>query len=564
MTETIELHYDLAELPSAQHRAGLAGLKLMVDYLQDEPWFEDREDAEIELETEDYDATLRCNLEGLIALFDLTYTAIPEERFSDKKREKFDRTEEVTVTDKKGKAKTITRYFYSVEIPEGAFLPKLDPSHNNGQGVWIKLWREMLWQIVRGVPATRNSYKHRLKRHGVSERPSFSKDAEKVWKDLVKPSKTVNQSGNYYLGAMASTAENVPTRDCAKYQFLLHFWPFVTQVYCPQFYSVIKKRGKQEIKRKFKGYALVVPDVANLIEFCDVFPSVLEDRETEKYGYRPREAVIDLPEEGALDMLRLLRDRIRREAGDPQLSQYLLGVELFHAEKVGNSGVKLRSLSYVEPIESQVDLYSQIRQNYWCLWFRKQRLINLLRSSDDSNVKPWTEFDALLSRIPRAWLKDPYFNHDARVLFEEDPTTLEEKKLVMTAKTTKDSNTSKIRSCADILYQICQSYVLSRLESKHGLTWQNCKGNPKLESDFDSKKEKIVNTAFLAVRARTEKQAFIDYFVSTLYPYVRKEEFADFATDLFENTDEIRALTLLTLSSQYPRQSKNNSEKEKS
>ncbi len=540
MTDQLELHYELAELPSAQHRAGLAGLRLLVEYLQDEPWFEERQDrdgAAIELEAEDYAATLRCNLEGLIALFDLAYAAQPEERFSDKKREKFDRAEEVEITEKKGKTKTITRYFYSVETPKGAFLPELDPSRENGSGVWIKLWREMLWQIVRGVPTTRNPYKNRAApRDRPYETVRFSSDAEKIWQELTEPDKPVKQSGNYYLGAMAKTAENVPTHDRARYQFLLHFWPFVTQVYCP---AVFDKDGKRE----FPGYALAVPDVANLSEFCDLFRLVLQDRAVERYGYRPREAVIDLLEEGGLDVLRLLRTHVGPKSGDLQWHDYLLGVELIHAEKVGKSGVKLRSTSYVEPIETQVDRYSQIRQDYWCPWFRKQRLINLLGSNNPS-IKPWSGFDALLSRIPRTWLQDPYFSHDARTLLQEE-------EIVMTTQSTSDTR-KKIRSYAEIIYQVCRTYVLSKLDAKYGLKWRDCVGNPKLESDFNTKKEKIVNEAFLAVRARTEHQAFIDYFVSTLYPHIRQSEFAEFATDLFDKTDEIRALTLLGLSSQYP------------
>jgi CRISPR-associated protein Cmx8 len=54
------------------------------------------------------------------------------------------------------------------------------------------------------------------------------------------------------------------------------------------------------------------------------------------------------------------------------------------------------------------------------------------------------------------------------------------------------------------------------------------------------------------VRSRTEKQAFIDYFVSTLYPFVKENEFVEFANTLFNKFDEIRPLTLLALSSQYP------------
>lgn len=117
---------------------------------------------------------------------------------------------------------------------------------------------------------------------------------------------------------------------------------------------------------------------------------------------------------------------------------------------------------------------------------------------------------------------------------------------------------ANIRSHAQIVYQVCQHYVLSKLESKYQMVWnksKNCpmqSGKPISQQDFDEKKYKIANEAFLAVRSRTEFQAFIDYFVSTLYPFVRKEEFVDFADALFNKTDEIRPLTLLALSSQFP------------
>jgi hypothetical protein len=110
---------------------------------------------------------------------------------------------------------------------------------------------------------------------------------------------------------------------------------------------------------------------------------------------------------------------------------------------------------------------------------------------------------------------------------------------------------SKIREYSEIIYRVCQSYVLGKLYSKYELSWNECKGNPKKEAEYSEKKNKIANEAFLAVRSRTEKQSFIDYFVSTLYPFIKKEEFAQFAEDLFSKTDEIRALTLLALASQF-------------
>jgi CRISPR-associated protein Cmx8 len=554
----IELDYKLAELPSAQHRAGLAGLVLMIRELRQQPWFFERENPVIEfLKISEYSATLKVNLEGLKALFDLTYKASKEERATETKIKKYDRIEEKEVQDQKGKTKLKKHYIYSVVVPNGAFLPIWDKSSDEeDKGLWIKLWRDMLWNIIRGVPATRNSFNNRC------EKQNYSEDAEKLWQELKNPDKQVGQSGNYFLGAMASNADNIPTKDLVKYQFLLHFWVFVAQVYCPM---TLDKDGKRE----FSGYAIAVPDIANLVDFCDEFQGVLEARDSQKFGYLPREAVIDIPEEGALDLLRLLQQRISRKTGSQTLEDLILGVELIHAEKVGNN-IKIRSISYVEPIISQVDRYTEIQNAYWCPWFRKQRLLNLLNSQPESNlpnallneIPGWIGFDAVLSRIPRKWLLDPYFSHDARELFNIKVFQNQgEKKM-----------SSKIREYPKIIYKVCQSYVLGKLDSKYNVKWDKEKKKYidtqtkqviAKQDDGDKYKYKIANEAFLAVRSRTENQVFIDYFVSTLYPYVREEEFAEFASKLFNQTDEIRALTLLALASQFP-SGKSSEEAEKS
>jgi CRISPR-associated protein Cmx8 len=539
--EELELNYQLAELPSAQHRAGLAGLVLMVQYLRDtQPWFKEREGAILELNNlNKFSVNLKLNLQGLQALFDLAYQAFAEERSTETKIKKYDRAEEVEVKDKKDKTKTkrVLKYFYTVTVPQGAFLTDWDKSNDSSErGLWIKLWRDMLWNIVRGVPATRNSFNHRV------NNPSYSQDVQQIWEELQHPDKITSQSGNYYLGAMAVNAENVPTKDKVSYQFLLHFWVFVAQVYCP---TVLDKDGKRELA----GYALAIPDVANLENFCQVFPRVLKQRDVNKWGYLPREAVIDLPEEGALDLLLLLRDRIERETGDQQLRRIVLGVELIHAEKIGNN-IKIRSISTIEPIKEQVDQYEVIKKLYWCPWFRKQRLVNLLRkqpneelNSNLPTIKPWTDFNAVLSRIPRSWLQDSAFSHDARNLFEQE----------IKIKMKKD-----IRDYAQIIYQTCQGYVIGKLKSKYNMEWDKNKksplqdGKPIPQKDFDEKKYKIANEAFLAVRSRTEGKLFIDYFVSTLHPFVKQDEFVNFTEILFKQSDEIRALTLLALSSQFP------------
>ena len=554
--EKLILNYQLAELPSAQHRAGLAGLILAINELKLQDWFlEDKDKPVIKGKTEEYSAEIELNLEGLKALFDLVYDSFLEERSTTNKIKNSKEIKEEEVADPKtGKTKKVKRYYYDVVTPTGAFLAPWDKSsEKQNEGIWIKLWRSMMWSILRGIPTTRNPYNNR-----VGDK-KYSQDAEDIWQELNNSDKTNDQKSQFYLGALATNSEYVPVKDRAKYQFLLHFTPLVMQVYCP---ASLKLDGDRELN----GYALAIPDVANLKKFCSSFRKVIESRtrSSDKFKYLPRDAVIDLVEESALDFM-LLENAIARETGSQRIARTILGVEVIHAEKIGNS-IKIRSINYVEPIRETLNRYEQIRKEYWCPWFRKQRLLNLVRQ------KPaWYEFDDLLSRAPRQWLNKEkltktgidksnlYFSHDAQAFFRVE----------VFEKFNGDkvkAMTQKVRDTEVIVYSVCQSYVLGKLKNKYDLEWKkgtdkqngyptNSKTKAKVpQSDYDDKKHKIANEAFLAVRSRTEKQVFVDYFVSSLYPFIKEKEFAQFAQVLFDDKEwkKIRALTLLALASQFP------------
>lgn len=389
MEEILNLEYQLSELPSAQHRAGLAGLILAIDELKYQNKFtDDKNKPEIAATLKEYSAIIQFNLEGLKAIFDLIYDSFIEARYSDNKIKNPKEVKEVEITDfQTGKTKTIKRYYYDAIAPTGAFLAPWDKSSDEqNEGIWIKLWRNMMWSILRGIPTTRNPYNNRV---GDSK---YSKDAEDTWRELQNSEQINDQKSQFYLGALATNSEYVSVSDRAKYQFLLHFAPLVMQVYCP---ATFDKDGKRE----FNSYALAIPDVANLKKFRSLFKKVVETRtrNKDKLGYRPREAVIDLVEESALDYL-LLQETIARETGDSKMAPTVLGVEVIHAEKIGNS-IKIRLINYIEPIREQLNRYAQIKNEYWCPWFRKQRILNLIR-----NKEPWYEFDDLLTRAPRKWL----------------------------------------------------------------------------------------------------------------------------------------------------------------
>ena len=73
--------WNIAELPSAQHKAGLAGLAICVQYLQRKP---DRKGVCEIVSLDPAGLTLRVDRDGMQALFDDVYDAALEEQERDK------------------------------------------------------------------------------------------------------------------------------------------------------------------------------------------------------------------------------------------------------------------------------------------------------------------------------------------------------------------------------------------------------------------------------------------------------------------------------------------------
>jgi len=530
--DLLEINYSLSELPSSQHRAGLAGLALMVRWLHRfDTWKQDGT-AICEIDNlSDRSLTLRINKLGLQALFNQVYAASWEEQertqvlknARTKEVIPYLREEEKEDIDKKGKPTKKKVYIYQVVVPKGAFIADADPEGDRGK--WIKLWRDFLWSILRGVPATRSPYESRAN-------GNYTDDADKIWKELLQPDEyTVDLPSTYYLGAQASNPENVPFKDRARYQFLLHFWVFASSIYVP---AVINNEGK----RDFIGYAIAIPDVAALKTFCDEYLELLKERRNEVTGYRPRDAVVDLAVEGALDMMARLRDRISRsESG---IGDLVMGVDVIHTEKQGNN-VRILSIARLDPPEQQwIDKYREIRESLWHSTFRRQRLLNLV------GKKAWyIGFDSLLCTIPyEQTMGNDYFCHDVRESFKHEVED-------MTEETEQNLEVEIAEySCEKLVLQFVKNYISKKLKGKYKLEWKDVQGTPK-EGEYRDKKSKIAKSAFLDVRSRTEKMDFINYFASTICSvsqYIKDSDFEKLTRDLYEDTDKIRTLTMLALS----------------
>jgi CRISPR-associated protein Cmx8 len=539
VVDVLTLDFQLAELPSSQHRAGLAGLVLIVRWLERRPAFQQKiENGAICRLTRlnDKGASLELNSAGLATLFDEIYNASIEEQarpqlFKNKQKEVIPplREEEREETDVKGKQKTKKVYIYPFVVPCGSFLadPSYDQSSDGKNGLWVKLWRDMVWSILRGVPATRKPFEMRAE-GGTAE------DAIAVWKQLLQPAEfTVDLPSTYFLGAQANNAENIPFKDRARFQFLLHFWLFAAQIYVP---AMINNEGK----RDFVGYAIAIPDIACLQWFCDELPGILSSRSPEG-KFRPHDSVVDLAVESALDIMKRLRDRLTQATGEQSTASTVFGIDVIHAEKQGNN-VRLLSIARLNPEDAMIDEYSQIRQNFWSPLFRRQCLLNLV------NHSPWYGgFDTLLCVLPyELTIENDYFRRDVRKKIE---ALIEEREQM--SQTTMEIE--------PMVFQLVKNYVGRKLKSKHDLEWKSEWKGLKQEdlnkqagyAKYSEMKAKVAKSAFLDIRSRTEQMDFINYFVSTLCSvpqHMKGEDFVMLTKELYSDPDKIRTLTLLALS----------------
>jgi CRISPR-associated protein Cmx8 len=534
--DVLTLDYHLAELSSSQHRAGLAGLVMVVRWLSEEQDFKQKVKEGLICKLtrlDDKGATLELNQAGLAALFDEIYDASIEEQprpqlFKNKQKEIIPplREEERQETDAKGKQKTKKVYIYPFVVPRGSFLAHSSYDQSS-EGLWIKLWRDMVWSILRGVPATRKPFEVRAE--GIA-----AEDAQSVWTQLLQPAEfTVDLPSTYFLGAQANNAENIPFKDRAQHQFLLHFWLFAAQIYVP---AVVNNEGK----RDFVGYAIAIPDVACLEWFCDELPVILSGRSPEG-RFRPHDSVVDLAVESALDMMKRLRDRLAQTTGEQATSSAVFGIDVIHTEKQGNN-VRLLSMTRLNPEDTMIDEYTQIRQNFWSPLFRRQCLLNLV------NHSPWySGFDALLCTLPyEQSIENDYFRRDVR-------------KKIQALTEEQEQMSETVTAIEPMVFQLVKNYVGRKLKMKYDLEWKSeWKGLKQEElskqagyQKYAEMKAKVAKSAFLDIRSRTEQMDFVNYFVSSLCSvpqYMKSEDFVTLTQVLYQDTDKIRTLTLLALS----------------
>lgn len=506
----VTITYDLFDLPTAQHKAGLAGLLLEIASLKNR---KKGEAAPRVIEQTATQATIEFTEASVQALFDDLYAA---EEVEVKVKSKWTSAELVREEEGEevvdGKPKKYHLFVYRQTQPSGLFL-----RHYIRHEPWVKLWRDMLWAIPRGIPKTREPFEQRA-----AGKPC--KEGATAWANLLKVDAARGKNGfhtaplvgSLLLGAQATNAESLPFEGRAEQNLLLHFWPLTSLIYVPQ---IVQPDGSSD----FVGYVLAIPDVADLDSFVADYPSMLSQFGDQVRGYRPAEAVIDLPAQGALSFMEHLARLAGDKAQSSELRSSINAVEYLHLAKFGNN-VKTMASGRIAPRQNLLERYLGIvgkpgeKPPYGNPLFRRGLMLAFL---DD---QPWYQpFDKLLTEWPAELFvhseKSPknlsWFWADARKKFQE----------VIQAMPTQanpgDPPSDGDAVLADLLYRLTRQYLAERAKNKSGIDPGQFKAGDRIDWDkvppaYNEARRAVAEGLFLEFRSRRD-QAFVAHFAAMFF-----------------------------------------------
>ncbi|MGC1273810.1 MAG: type I-MYXAN CRISPR-associated protein Cmx8 [Planctomycetaceae bacterium] len=546
--DAIPVPYRLSALPTVQHRAGLAGLVLELDFLrQSDP---DGGAGQMLGEIGRDEVTVTFTEAGLRELFDHLYDA-RKQTVSDGKKE------------------------FDVVKPAGHFL-----KHHlaDGDGFWLNLWRRMLWAIPRGRPTTRIPFNARADGKPCAEGPN-------AWKDLAKAASKQQPvldelSGALLLGAQAVNAETVPFQGRVEENLLLHFWPLTTLTFVP---VTLDRDGKASAD----GYALAVPDVSDLKSFRSHYPRMLRRLPVPKPGSRllggfPPDALIALPQQGALELMEDLIALAGDAAGDGYPAS-IRGVEVAAMVKEGQNA-KSRGLTRIAADPRRREEYRAVKASYRHPLFVE----GLVRALLDGPRTPWYAYfgKSLQSREAAVFLhrdtKAVNLCDDAANKFQSIQRNLARRRRLFEtlAHRTGDpemKQQSKQRSLEEVIYDLARVHVEVRALNRLGKTDDEAKKLRRSRKDrnegeafpgiekqqYATEKEKACTEFFLSFRSRRGHD-FVADFCNRFGPFedtfLTRAEYLDLARELQrpaadgepETTqsgpDRIKTLSLLALS----------------
>jgi CRISPR-associated protein Cmx8 len=544
----VTLEYQISQLPSSQHRAGLAGLILKIQWLQDRAEFKDSIGAICKIIDLDTDkATLQFNLAGLALLIRSHYSASFEERELTKIRAKgsqdYRTIEREIYNADTDRTEVVKLYVYQDLVPTGSLVQSFDPTANEGR-VWTKLWQETTWGVLRSRD------KQRLPFQAIAS-GTDPPEIEKIWELLRdRPDDIVNISSTQMLGVQSKNNEGMRFKDRASFSFLLHFWSYVAQIYLP-----IQVDAKDKVK--LHGYAIAIPDVHNLSSFCQYFPSILRQRNTKVKWGKPEGAIVRHPIEAGLIFLQRIHTYLGANTDDTDISDLLFGIDVFHVFKQKDEP-QILSIQRYPPNKDAIEEFTQLEHKIFDPIFRLQYWENLL-----SNRPRITGFDKLLWNLPLTkTIGNKWFCRDFRTLFHSQSNPMESAEIALDATNDPsesiESSAPQEISLESLILRLLKTYTRHKLKERFGIEWNPewKELKPELRNqnaryqEYREKKEHIAKDLHAEFRRHRHPHKFLAYFAGKFtgfYQYSTTKEYLLLAEQIQSQPERVQILCLLAL-----------------
>lgn len=193
-SKALKLRWKLSGLPTAQHRAGLAGLTLLLSWLKGQPG---APSYRLQLGI----LFLEATQEGVSLLFEKLYESVTVTR-----------TSEARPKGKSGIEKLDSGLYRYTDSRPAANWRKANADR--------ALWQDCLWETLRKPPATRRVY-YTMSHHKLGVETH----------EAMVEGKLLPLSDSLQLGTSAQTADGVTMNQRADLVFLLHFAPLAARPY---------------------------------------------------------------------------------------------------------------------------------------------------------------------------------------------------------------------------------------------------------------------------------------------------------------------------------------------
>ena len=509
--ESVLVSWSLSDLPTAQHKAGLAGLFVYVckmpEFITDPNTLFPTVESVSPLEL-----SVRFTQASLTALLDSVYAG---EKHPVKVKQKWQgRTpveEKTEAVEENGQQRQVKFFVYEVVRPRAELI-----SHwlgGDGENRWVVLWRDAVRGVLRAGGNTEKIYEFTSKGESPTEK---SGDLKELWSGLVAAARERRRAAkpvptSMFIGAESKSAERVDFKGEVHHNLILHLWPFVSPVYVPR---AVQRKSGQWVTRN-SGFVMAVPEVAHLTDFrelIDVHWRRLQGSD-DNSSYRPPKSLIDTVVEGGMDFLHSLAIDRLKDMDEGYFFSTVPQVELYHLEKRGNS-VRMLAAETLRPSGEVLKKFDQIRMSRARLnaMFKRLLLRNLL------DGLPWyaRAAETLFTRFP----VELFIRSDKSPRFAQNFGSSAREQF----KLKERNDMSEQINIARKVYDIVGEYVAKRAEKRSGVKrdelpkkdgkvdWSTPSAKTK---DYLEAREKMATDAFLAIRGRNSEE-FVDYFVGSI------------------------------------------------